>query len=598
MDEKDTNKQEQLDEVVKTKIQGIGLDALFHLVNVSNEDDSSAPSANPYPKPHLTGRSNRLKSAFQFLNPITIKSRLKRIYSSKPNTILGLATDASGIKIMSMKEAKGTIQVDQAEYIPVPPALSTSAERVETFTVETLLRLLNPQIVKHAYICSIIPRSKVIIKFFSLPTEDPSEIEKMIEFEAEHYIPFNLHECVFDYDILYHKNGKSHIILATIKKDEINRHLQLLDKAGLCPSAIDISSLILHNTFAWEKYQRGRTLHICVGSEHTDINIIEDSELKISRGIPWGTSELIKTLSGKLNVNLEIAEKMMKENGIVVKKSLQNDISQSISEIVCQWAQNLITEIKETFRHFQYQEGVNAIDRILLTGEGSRLLNLDEYLKDQIKTQVLIQKAPKAIKYSSREGDYQKFYNELGFLTGLAGRFKPERSINVNLLPQDLRFTYEQKKRDIRQLVAYGIISLVCLGLLMLPAGILSARGRYMTVLDQEINTLKPKSANIQNLKNKIQTIEDYRSITHSCIEVLREITTLVSLDIIINRFSFEQNSSVVLVGEAESHTSVVNLSRAVRESDLFDDAILKYTRKNNRLEENVDFEIICLLSQ
>jgi hypothetical protein len=116
--------------------------------------------------------------------------------------------------------------------------------------------------------------------------------------------------------------------------------------------------------------------------------------------------------------------------------------------------------------------------------------------------------------------------------------------------------------------------------------------------MDQTIARLEPKATRISALSDKVRTIEDYRSIARSCIEVLREISLLVSLDISINQFTFEQNEHVILTGEAESHVSVVNLSRAIRESGLFEDAVLRYTRKKDRLEKNVDFEIVCKLSQ
>jgi len=71
----------------------------------------------------------------------------------------------------------------------------------------------------------------------------------------------------------------------------------------------------------------------------------------------------------------------------------------------------------------------------------------------------------------------------------------------------------------------------------------------------------------------------------------------IVSYDIIIKSFSFNKNDAVILIGEAQSHASAVNLSRAFRDSPLFASAKLKYTRKKDRLKENVDFEIICQLN-
>ncbi len=46
MIEKKTKRQEQLDKAVESKIKGIGLDALFHIVDVSKKDRRSAAHGN------------------------------------------------------------------------------------------------------------------------------------------------------------------------------------------------------------------------------------------------------------------------------------------------------------------------------------------------------------------------------------------------------------------------------------------------------------------------------------------------------------------------------------------------------------------------
>ena len=132
--------------------------------------------------------------------------------------------------------------------------------------------------------------------------------------------------------------------------------------------------------------------------------------------------------------------------------------------------------------------------------------------------------------------------------------------------------------------------------MLITPYWIVRKRNVRINILREKIERLKPQLETIQNLKKKIRSIEDYVSTRQSCMEALREISLVVSPDITINKFYFEKNKSVVLTGGASSHSSVVTFSKNLGESELFDDAKIRYTKKEDILKENVDFEIICSL--
>ena len=65
-----------------------------------------------------------------------------------------------------------------------------------------------------------------------------------------------------------------------------------------------------------------------------------------------------------------------------------------------------------------------------------------------------------------------------------------------------------------------------------------------------------------------------------------------------IEAFSFEKNESVILTGSAQSHKSVLDFSKSLNDSRLFDSAKIRYTRKKGGpTSQEVTFEIICSLS-
>jgi type IV pilus assembly protein PilM len=594
MDEEKKDKKKQLNDIVKSRIKGLGLDALFHLVDVSKKDGDST---NDSTIPPILSKVKKGLTTFTSQPAVhRFKHLLKQTYTDKIFSIFGIQIETHAIKIIELKIINDQTVLTNSLFIPIPNSLCPSKEKSDLFIIDTLQQILESKDLKNNFVCSLIPRNHVIVKFLTLPTDNPEEVESMIAFEAEHHFPFPLHELEYDYQIMKQSDNKSHFLLAAIKKEEINQHIELLKKCGISADAIDISSLALFNIMAKQSSSKGITVQLNIGSDYTDINVVDDEILKYTRGVHLGIKKLISMLSKSLNVSLEIAQKIGKENGIMIRKHANSDISPQVSEISCRWADQIISEINKTIQHFQLSQGIASIEKIIITGVGSDVINLDEYIKSRFKTAVTKPKMPSDILIDSKDHSIKKNFAEMSILLGLKSRFNDTDKFSVNLLPESVKKKKTRKKK-ITQRVLTVSVTLILLGLsVLLPKGVLGLRTQSIKSLDNKITALQPEVATVTALEDKIQTIENYISFKRSCMDVLREITMVVSFDITIDRFSFEKNNAVVLVGEAESHSSVVNLSRAVNESKFFKDATLKYTRKKDRLKENVDFEIICTL--
>jgi type IV pilus assembly protein PilM len=596
----DENKKD-LRDIVKSRIKGLGLDALFHQVDLTKKDEPSSQPPKWADSPEERNLLEKLKNNFFDLEPEEFRQKFQSLLdpsvTPQPQTIFALSLGPGAIKILEIKNSKGQAVVQQARYLPIPFIVTSTPERLDKFIVETLRQNLNREALKDAHLALVIPRSKAILKFLSFPTCEQSEIEKMISFEAEHHLPFPLRDVETDHHVLEKDEHKSQILLAAIRREDVAKYLHLLAKAELRPDSIAVSSLALYNSLLTNSPHAGVTLQIHVGSTFSDLNIVKDGKLKSSRGVQWGSKNLTQRLSNELNVSLENAEKIKKENGIVLTKAAVNDIERRVSECACLWADYLIMEIQRTMQYFQLEKGITPIDRILLTGGGAQLLNLNEYLRDRLQIITTSPRPPKELTVPNSADAFQKYFQEFHNLLGAGLQGLSPDAIAINLLPQNLKHERRAARKRTRAIVLGSLAGVALFLVFLLPASLLGLRENIIRGLDKKIKGLETQVAVVQELQEKVRTIEDYISTRQSCMEALKEITLRVTPDILVKSFAFEKNETISLVGEADSHASVVNFSRSLTESQFFKNVTIRYTSKKDRLKENVNFEIVCALN-
>ncbi len=594
MDKKD--RKEELKKIVKSRIRGLGLDALFHQVDVSKKDELSEK------KEAVSEEDKRLLERLKRID-FPKKKRLislaiqyiKEYLTPFSNSRLIIDIGESSIKAIEAKEIKNRIIVIKIFYKSIPYLLRENSIKKEKFIKEAIEELSSFSSAK--YIISIIPSAKVILKFLTLPTTKEKEIKRMLEFEMKEHLPLPPEKMEVDWQVTKQEEGKSTVILAAIKKEEIEQHLNFLGNLKIAPSRIETSFIVLYNSLGFSKEKRHNIVQINIGEKNTEINILKEGGLILSRCLEWGSKDLTYSIAESLNLSFDNAEKIKKENGIILSKKEENATSKIISDNACKWVDYLIEEIKKSLTYLKVKENTSLdIDKLILSGGGANLINISDYLKEKLKMKISFLKAPQYIEISSDHTTYNKYSLEFVTLMGALLEENKGHLIKINLLPQRLKSSFKIKRARTKLILSICVLLGIAVSLLIGATIFLNKKRNEIKMQKQEIENLSLKVATVQHLKEKIRNIQAYISSEKSCMEVLREISLTVTSDITINKFLFEKDRMVILEGEASSHSSVVNFSKNLSDSILFENAQIKYTKRKERLKETVAFEITCIL--
>src|SRR5215470_841822 len=108
---------------------------------------------------------------------------------------------------------------------------------------EPLKRFLAQHAAAGDTILSALPGDRVTWRTFFLPFRDLKKVAQTVPFELESNVPFGLDEVVVDYQILHRDRAGTTVLAALVQKEDLERHLELLQQGGADPKVVDIGPL-------------------------------------------------------------------------------------------------------------------------------------------------------------------------------------------------------------------------------------------------------------------------------------------------------------------------------------------------------------------
>jgi len=238
------------------------------------------------------------------------------------------------------------------------------------------------------------------------------ELTQALKWEMEEYIPYPVNEVTFGFHILNKnlsesENGEMSLILAAARNEIIQSHLKIMRHAGISPIIIDVNPFALFNVFDHisSKDKEGIAL-LEIGHRNTDLVISEKDSPFLVRNIKLGGHQITQGIRDEFNTSYAEAEKLKKSYGLMEeegKVSRESEESVKVDRIIRKSLNNLVNEIARSFEYYTSNREGALVKKIVLSGGGSLLKNIDKFLAEQLGISVEIINPFKNIIYNSRD---------------------------------------------------------------------------------------------------------------------------------------------------------------------------------------------------
>ncbi|MBU3198429.1 pilus assembly protein PilM [Clostridium estertheticum] len=324
---------------------------------------------------------------------VTIGLKPRKPFINKKVVSIDIGTQ--NIKVVVGKCSRNKMIIEKA-FMFKSSVINSSEDSLKNLTVlpkEIEIVLKNNKIRVKSANCTG-NSTTIINREIIVPNANEDELETLVKFELQHYLPINMDDFIVQFSILDKINvdgiDKLRILGVIYPNKLAKNYMELLQIAKLKPNALDVNynsikKLILHGDIISENedYSQKTIAVIDMGAESLETNIYTNHKLEFARMIKSGGKQIDLNIAKvfKMNVIKAEAEKIKQCDLMNYEKS---EMTKLIRDDVEEW----MGELGRIIQFFKNKKVGNNISKIFIHGGSSRLKGLEEYMEARFNTPV------------------------------------------------------------------------------------------------------------------------------------------------------------------------------------------------------------------
>lgn len=340
-------------------------------------------------------------------------------------SLVGLDIGSSSVKAVELDGKRGNLQLVSLGYENLQPDSIVDGQIMELNNVSNVIaNIFREHQIKSERVAAGVSGHSVIVKNIVVPQMSEEELNESIDWHAEEHIPFDIADVSLDYQITGRSADALQVLMAACKRDKIANLKQAIQLAGKQPAIIDVDAFALQNCYE-VNYQPspGEVVALLnIGASTMNINILDGSMSVFTRDVTVGGNQFTSALQKELGLTYAQAESV--KRGLPLPAEIEPRSIEPILETV---SEILALEIQKTMDFYRAtaDDGEAAVQRILISGGGSKLPNLTAYLSGRFEMPVEVLDPFRKIKVDARhfDPDYMReVVPEMAVAVGLALR--------------------------------------------------------------------------------------------------------------------------------------------------------------------------------
>jgi type IV pilus assembly protein PilM len=319
--------------------------------------------------------------------------------TSKDKSIVGLDVEAGSVAAAEV--ASDGRQVSQVAIAPLDGGLIKEGEVVDPEALSHALRALFSEHKLSKSVRLGVANQRVAVRTIRLPLiEDPKELETAVRFQAQEHLPMPLDQAVLDYQVVSRFSGEDgsrgmEVIAVAARRDMLTTLLGAVKGAGLRPVGIDLSAFALIRSLVREEPESAEpdpnqagavqpAVMYCNLGDVTNLAVARSSSCVFTRISPFGVESIAQRLAERRTLALDHARQWLVHVGLE-KPALEIDgdpeVVTAARETLEEGASKLADELRLSLEFYGAQEGMPAVERIVITGPGSTIPGLTQRLQ-------------------------------------------------------------------------------------------------------------------------------------------------------------------------------------------------------------------------
>jgi type IV pilus assembly protein PilM len=304
-----------------------------------------------------------------------------KLFSKKSKSSVGLDIGSSLIKVVEVDHSRGHPVLTRYGIIKLPPEAIVEGEMMDqSLVIEGIQECMTKAGITQKDVITAVSGRAVIVKKVVMDKMNPDDAKEAIFWEAEQHVPFDIDDVCLDFQVLKEDVGANQmeILLVAAKKEMVNTHANIVRDAGLSPRIIDVDSFAVQNAIESASGGEGGLVTglINIGSDVTNINIVQGNIPYFTRDLSVGSNVFIEAIQRNLGVDFDEADAMLSgDRGIEDEERFNTVIAEAADEISM--------GIERSISFLKTAGDAEQIDEVVLSGGGARIPGLKEILSEK-----------------------------------------------------------------------------------------------------------------------------------------------------------------------------------------------------------------------
>lgn len=319
-----------------------------------------------------------------------------KVKKAKPmqKPVVSFDFGSESIKVVEGRYVREQLQVMRCFSVPTPAGAIEDGRIVHgSLLVTALSKVLSDEGVKAKNAIGCLNSTQIINRELLIPIVAPEEMETVVRYEIQQFLPINLSDYLIQYvilgetEVLGEKRLKLNVI--TFPEKMARSYYDLLKELGLKPYALDvsynaISKLAIHQHLLEQvTTSEGTVAFVDMGAQSIDLNIFTDGNIQFTRLIKSGGAMIDEKFNQLPELSIKSAVSFKQQADL--SEEDQGNLSLRIIKLSMD---EMLYELERVLQFYRNKSVGNQIDHLFVLGGLSHLKGLESYMESRLHVSV------------------------------------------------------------------------------------------------------------------------------------------------------------------------------------------------------------------
>ncbi len=297
--------------------------------------------------------------------------------------IVGLDISDHVLRLAMVRGSGRKLRLVAAADIAVPEGTIVHGDIAKPDVVVNLVRQLHQRAGRAArsarHCVASLPEPTSFLKLLQVTPSAVADLGHEILAEAANHLPMATDEAYIDWQLLSPAGapGQATVLVAATPRQTADQYLDILNRAGLDPIALELEPVAIGRAVLADGAAAAGTVAVLdLGGTRASYTVFRAAVPQFTVSLPVASSDWTGLVSRALQLDAAQAEEAKLRCGLN-NPSCDGAVADALAEPL----QELARRLQEALGYYQgHLDATRPVERTLLTGGGSQLRGLTEYL--------------------------------------------------------------------------------------------------------------------------------------------------------------------------------------------------------------------------